>query len=250
VAAGPSPPGVGAAAATVTQVLLLHGFTLTGASWRPVIEALGSGFDVIAPDIRGHGIASECVPVTLDVVVRDIAELVRGQFTLVGYSMGGRIALHVAVAMPERITRLVLVGASPGIASEEERAARRAGDERLAEEFEGLAIEELAERWASTPVLEGQPSWIHADRLRNTPAGLARALRGLGTGALPSLWERLGELTMPVVLVVGERDQKFRAVAGEMAAAIAECEVVAVPSAGHAVHLEAPQAVAQVIAGR
>jgi pimeloyl-ACP methyl ester carboxylesterase len=96
-------------------------------------------------------------------------------------------------------------------------------------------------------VLAGQPEWVQADRLRNTPAGLARALRGLGTGALPSLWGRLGELTMPVVLIVGERDAKFRAFAERMAAAIADSELVVVPGAGHAAHLEAPVAVADAI---
>ena len=133
-----------------------------------------------------------------------------------------------------------------------EREARRAADERLADEIEGLSIEEFARRWAETPVLAGQPasvrSLVDEDRLRNTPAGLARALRGLGTGALPSLWDRLGELTMPVALVVGERDEKFSAIAFQMAGAIERSEVVVVAGAGHAVHLEAPAAVAEVIA--
>ncbi len=88
---------------------------------------------------------------------------------------------------------------------------------------------------------------VHADRLRSRPAGLARALRGLGTGALPSLWDRLVELPMPVSLVVGERDEKFQAIAARMAQAIPKAEVVVVPGAGHAVHLEAPRRVAEII---
>ena len=88
---------------------------------------------------------------------------------------------------------------------------------------------------------------VHADRLRSKPAGLARALRGLGTGALPSLWGRLGEIAVPVALVVGERDRKFTAIASDMARALAEAEVIVVPGAGHAVHLEAPERVASVI---
>jgi pimeloyl-ACP methyl ester carboxylesterase len=91
---------------------------------------------------------------------------------------------------------------------------------------------------------------VHADRLRNRTAGLARALRGLGTGALPPLWNRLGEIQTPVALVVGERDQKFRAIAAEMVASgLRHAAVITVPGAGHAVHLEAPDAVAQVIGG-
>lgn len=172
---------------------------------------------------------------------------------LVGYSMGGRIALHVALALTGRVRRLVLIGASPGIADPAERAQRRAADDGLAAEVEQMTIEAFAERWAQTAVLADQPAAVqtavHADRLRNTPAGLAAALRGLGTGALPSLWERLGELAVPVDLVVGERDAKFQAVAREMTAALADARVHVVAGAGHAVHLEAPAAVAEVIAG-
>jgi 2-succinyl-6-hydroxy-2,4-cyclohexadiene-1-carboxylate synthase len=228
-------------------VILLHGFTHTGRSWDPVIEAAGERYRPIAPDMRGHGTASDREPVTLEAVIGDVASLTPADFTLVGYSMGGRIALHAALALPERVERLVLVGASPGIADPAERAIRRRADERLADEIEQLPIEEFARRWASNPVLAGQPGWVHEDRLRNTTAGLARALRGLGTGALLSLWDRLPELRVPVLLVVGERDHKFRAIAEEMSAAIEDVEVIVAPGAGHAVHLEAPTAVAGLL---
>jgi 2-succinyl-6-hydroxy-2,4-cyclohexadiene-1-carboxylate synthase len=168
--------------------------------------------------------------------------------------MGGRIALHVALAARERVNHLVLIGASPGLANPAERAARRAADERLAAEIEDLGIETVAERWANTPVLAGQSEGVrqaaHADRLRSTPAGLARALRHLGTGALPSVWERLGELTMPVTLIAGARDDKFRRIATEMAICIPGAHIEVVPEAGHAVHLEAPPAVAALIVAR
>jgi 2-succinyl-6-hydroxy-2,4-cyclohexadiene-1-carboxylate synthase len=234
------------------MVVLLHGFTHTGRSWDPVIRALGERYRAIAPEIRGHGSAAARRPVTLEAVIDDIGELTNERFTLAGYSMGGRIALHVALALPARVERLVLIGASPGIADAGEREARRVADERLADELERITIEQFATEWASTTaVLAGQPAEVAAaareDRLRNAPAALARALRGLGTGALPSLWERLGELTMPVALVVGERDEKFRAVAQEMAGLLARPSVVIVPGAGHAVHLEAPQRVASAI---
>ncbi len=240
------------------DVVLLHGFTHTGASWGPVVAALaesyrapGEGYRAVAPDIRGHGSASDRVPAALEGVLHDFAMVAPARCTLAGYSMGGRLALHIALALPGRVDRLVLIGASPGIADPIEREARRRDDARLAGEIEGSTMEQFAARWAQTPVLAGQsPSVaaaVHADRLRNDPAGLARALRGLGTGALASLWDRLPEIEMPVVLVVGERDQKFRAVAAEMASGLPRAEVVVVPDAGHAVHLEAPGAVAQVI---
>ena len=233
-------------------VVFLHGFTHTGRSWQPVITALGESYTSVADDIRGHGDASERVPVSSDAVIDDVlAAAGPERFTLVGYSMGGRIALHVALLAGDRVQRLVLIGASPGIADERERSARRQADEDLADEIERSSIDEFARRWAQTPVLAGLPpaalQTAHADRLRSTPAGLARALRGLGTGALPSLWERLGELSIPVTLVVGERDSKFRATAVEMARRMPEADVVVVPVAGHAVHLEAPEAIARAL---
>jgi 2-succinyl-6-hydroxy-2,4-cyclohexadiene-1-carboxylate synthase len=236
------------------RIVLLHGFTHTGRSWDPVIAALPERYNCIAPDIRGHGAAAEEQPVTLDAVMEDVLELGGGDvITLVGYSMGGRLALHVAMRNPERIERLVLIGASPGIEDPVERAQRRADDAALADRIERISIEEFAISWAAeTAVLAGQPASVaeavHGDRLRNTPAGLARALRGIGTGALPSLWPQLGQLTMPVVLVVGERDQKFQAIAQRMAGRIANARSEVIAGCGHAAHLEAPAAVASLIA--
>ena len=237
-----------------SAVVLLHGFTHTGASWDSVIAALGERYSALAPDMRGHGSSSDTQPVTLEAVIADVAALMPEPFTLVGYSMGGRIALHAALALGDRVTRLVLIGASPGIANPRERAARQRADDRLAEEIERSTIEEFARRWAATPVLAGQSRGVaaagHADRLRSTTPGLARALRGLGTGALPPVWDRLDELAVQVTLVVGERDQKFRGIAEAMAADVSGAEIVVVPGAGHAVHLEDPDAVARVIARR
>jgi 2-succinyl-6-hydroxy-2,4-cyclohexadiene-1-carboxylate synthase len=235
----------------VPDVVLPHGFTHTGASWDPVVAALGERYRALALDIRGHGSAGDRRPVTLEAVLDDLAALAPARFALAGYSMGGRLALHAALALPDRVERLVLIGASPGIADPAEREARRAADNALADEAESSTIEQFAARWAVTPVLAGQPpdvaAAVNTDRLRNHPAGLARALRGLGNGALPSLWDRLAEIATPVVLVVGERDQKFRTIATEMAAGLSRADVVTVPGAGHAVHLEAPAAVARAI---
>jgi 2-succinyl-6-hydroxy-2,4-cyclohexadiene-1-carboxylate synthase len=234
-------------------VLLLHGFTHTGNSWQPVLDALGRGQRALAPDLAGHGTASEGRPANLNGVITDLAGLMSSGTVVAGYSMGGRLALHLALDQPERTRHLVLIGASPGLADSAEREARRHADDELAGQIERSSIEEFASRWATTPVLSGLPpslaARVHQDRLRSTPAGLARALRGLGTGALPSLWGRLGELTMPVTLVAGERDNKFQDIAREMAASLQQAEVVVVPGTGHAVHLEAPRRVAEVISG-
>lgn len=239
------------------SLVLLHGFSHTGASWNPVIAALvqryRSPICVLAPDIRGHGAASDRLPVCLGAILEDLAGLAPPSFTLVGYSMGGRLALHAALGIAERIERLVLIGASPGLEDPVERRARRAADESLAGEIEQGTIEAFAKRWQAIPVLAGQPPELQAtvrrDRLRNTPEGLARALRGLGTGALPPLWGRLGELRVPVSLVVGERDRKFSSIAREMVRRLPSAELRIVPNSGHAVHLEAPGEIARILAG-
>jgi 2-succinyl-6-hydroxy-2,4-cyclohexadiene-1-carboxylate synthase len=235
-------------------LVLLHGFTNTGASWNGVIAALGERYRPLAPDIRGHGTASAAAPVDLDSVIDDVAALIdeNETFTLAGYSMGGRLALHAAFALAPRVDRLVLIGASPGLQGPAERAARAQADERLADEIETETIGAFAHRWAQTPVLADQPADVRAavdaDRRRNTPDGLARALRGLGTAALPSLWGRLSDLPTPVELIVGERDEKFGATAERMAAALPAARLHVVAGAGHAVHLEDPVAVATIIA--
>lgn len=216
--------------------------------------ALAESYRALAPDIRGHGSASDAEPVALAAVLADLDAIAPERFALAGYSMGGRIALHAALAMPERVERLILIGASPGIDDPTEREERRRADEALADEIEASTIEDFATRWAQTPLLAGLgPAALaraHADRLRSTPAGLARALRGLGTGALPSLWDRLDELAMPVAIVVGERDQKFRAIADQMTERLPQARLEVVAGAGHAVHLEVPARVAEVIAAR
>jgi 2-succinyl-6-hydroxy-2,4-cyclohexadiene-1-carboxylate synthase len=234
-----------------SPLVLLHGFTHTGWSWDGVVAALGERYRPLAPDIRGHGSASMKRPITLAKVIEDLDSLEPTRFALLGYSMGGRIALHYAITRPQRVKRLVLIGASPGIADPPLREARRRADEQLAAQIARQSIEEFATGWATTPALAGQPDEVarraHADRLNNTPAGLSEALKGLGTGALPPLWHRLPELGMPVSLVVGQRDEKFLAIAKDMARAIPDVELHFVAGAGHAVHLERPQAIAEVL---
>jgi 2-succinyl-6-hydroxy-2,4-cyclohexadiene-1-carboxylate synthase len=234
-------------------LVLLHGFTQTRQSWRRTVAALGGRYRAIAPDLPGHGQMSERRPASLPATLAYLRALVDAPHELAGYSQGGRVALHAALARPELVRRLVLVGASPGIADPGEREARRRADAALADRIEAIGVEAFAAEWARLPLWEGQPERVrdaaHADRLRNTAAGLADALRGLGTGALPPLWDRLGELPMPVVLVVGERDERFRAVAERMAERLPDPRIEVVPGAGHAAQLERPELVAAAIAG-
>jgi 2-succinyl-6-hydroxy-2,4-cyclohexadiene-1-carboxylate synthase len=233
-------------------LVLLHGFTQTRQSWRRTVAAIGGRYRALAPDLPGHGLAADRRPASFAACAAYVRALAGERCTLAGYSMGGRIALYTALAQPGLVERLILVGASPGLADPAERDERRRKDDALADRIEAIGIEAFAAEWGAQPLFAGQDERVaaaaHADRLRNTPAGLAAALRGLGTGVMPPLWDRLGELPMPVTLLAGERDEKFRAIAARMAERIPDCRVEVVPGAGHAAQLERPDAVAAVIA--
>jgi len=237
------------------NLVLLHGFTQTGRSWAPVLAALGEGtYKAIAPDIRGHGEAGARRPIGFAEVVADVLEAAgTGPFTLAGYSQGGRIALHVALAAPERVRRLVLVSTTAGIDDDRERAARRAADEALAARMEGHGIDAVARAWAAQALFSTQSPEVaalaHEDRLRNDPANLAAALRGIGTGVMRPLWGRLGELTMPAAVLAGEHDAKFVALGRRLAKQLPDASFTLVPGCGHSLPLEAPEAVATAIRG-
>jgi 2-succinyl-6-hydroxy-2,4-cyclohexadiene-1-carboxylate synthase len=234
-------------------VVLLHGFAGTGRLWDPVVARLdGERYRPLAPDLRGHGTAASRRPVSFEACVDDVLGLVAHPFTLGGYSMGGRIALHVALAAPERVERLILVATTAGIDDPGERAQRRDADERLAADTERGSIEGFAARWTAQPLFAGTPPqaaaiW-RADILDNEPQGLAAVLRGLGTGAMAPLWDRLGELTMPAIVLAGEGDAKFRALGQRLADELPRGELVIVEGAGHGIPREAPAAVAAAIA--
>ena len=238
-------------------LLLLHGFTQTGRGWDEVVRHLdGERYRPLAPDIRGHGAAAARRPIDFATCVRDALRLVHGPFALAGYSQGGRLALRVALAHPERVRRLVLVSTTAGIEDDAERARRRASDAALAAwmEADGRLMSEVADRWAAQPLFAAQTPQVAAaarrDRLSNEPIHLAAALRGIGTGAMTPLWERLGELTMPVAVLAGERDPAYVALGERLAEALPRAVLSVVPGAGHALPLEAPAAVAEAIAPR
>jgi 2-succinyl-6-hydroxy-2,4-cyclohexadiene-1-carboxylate synthase len=234
-------------------VVLLHGFAGTGRAWDPVVERLDpERYTALAPDLRGHGSARDARPISFDAVVADVLDAAPPHFALCGYSMGGRIALHLALAAPERVERLILVATTAGIDDEADRAARRDADERLAVFAEAATIEQFADRWAAQPLFAATPPeaariW-REDLLRNDPCALAAVLRGLGAGAMAPLWDRLPDLRMPATVVAGERDEKYVALAKRLAAALPDATVVLVPGARHGLPREAPEAVAAAIA--
>jgi 2-succinyl-6-hydroxy-2,4-cyclohexadiene-1-carboxylate synthase len=236
-------------------LLLLHGFMQTGRGWDEVVRHLdGERYRPLAPDISGHGSAATRRPIDFASCVADVSRLAGSRFALAGYSQGGRLALHVALAHPARVTRLVLVSATAGIEDDDERARRRAADERLAAwmEADGRLMSEVADRWGAQPLFAGQPAGVaaiaRADRLSNEPRHVAAALRGIGTGAMAPLWQRLGELgELPVTVLAGELDPKYVALGERLARALPRAELRVVAGAGHALPLEAPAAVAAAI---
>lgn len=218
----------------------MHGFTQTGASWATVAAGLDDGYDVRCPDLPGHG-ANAGVRADLVEGARFLAEE-GGRATYVGYSMGGRLALHLALARPDLVEALAVLGATGGIDDDAERAERRAADERRAGRIERIGTEAFLDEWLAMPMFAGVPPSGRAGRSGDA-AGLAASLRLAGTGTQEPLWERLGTLDMPVLVLAGEHDAKFVATAGRLVGAIGpNAELAIVAGAGHAAHLEQPVA--------
>ena len=225
-------------------MVFVHGFTQTGNSWKQVAdEFVRSGHRCVLVDLPGHGDSSH---VRADLrLAADMVASVAGAGTYVGYSLGGRVLLHVALMYPHLVRRLAVIGAHPGIADEAERALRRESDEQLARHLEDIGVEAFLDEWMAMPLFGGLvPTAADvADRRRNTVEGLAGSLRMAGTGSQSSLWPRLRELNMPVLAMAGEHDSKFVAIAQQLAEAAPYGSFAAIPDAAHAAHLQQPAAV-------
>jgi len=234
------------------SVVLLHGFSATGRAWDGVAARLRrEGYRPLAPDLLGHGTAAECErPITFSGCVGHVLAQVPERFALCGYSLGGRVALHLALSAPERVSRLVLVSTSPGIADPGERAARRQADHLLADELERVPFADFIERWRGQPLFAGEPPEVarlaREDQRRNRPDALAASLRAVGTGQMEPLWDRLAQLRMSVTVVAGERDHKYRELGERMVQLLGDATMVVV-AGGHGLPLENPAAVADSV---
>jgi 2-succinyl-6-hydroxy-2,4-cyclohexadiene-1-carboxylate synthase len=221
---------------------MLHGFGGTARHWDRVAALLDrerySPLALELTDARPLSLAG-----ALDLVGSVRAE----QFVLCGYSMGGRIALHVATTMPERLSRLVLVSTSAGIEDDAERAARRRADELLAQDLESGTTERFIERWRKTPLFAGDPAWVQdataTDTRRLTAKQIAAMLRAFSAGTLDPLWGSLGKVALPVAVLAGERDRAYCEIGARLAQGLPRAGLRIVPGAGHRVALEAPEAV-------
>jgi 2-succinyl-6-hydroxy-2,4-cyclohexadiene-1-carboxylate synthase len=234
-------------------VVLLHGFGGTRRAWDGVAALLPrQRCRPLALDLPGHGAAADTPrPITFAGCVEHVLASAPARFSLCGYSQGGRVALHVALAAPARVSRLVLVATSAGIEDAGERARRRRSDRRLADELERGPYEEFIARWRAQPLFAADPPAVaqlaRTDQRRNRPDALAAALRGIGTGEMQPLWSRLPEMEVPTTILAGERDGKFQALGRRMAQLLPRAQLLIVPG-GHVLPLENPAAVAAAVA--
>jgi 2-succinyl-6-hydroxy-2,4-cyclohexadiene-1-carboxylate synthase len=243
---------------TGRRLVLLHGFTQGPRSWDQLVAGLDPTFEIVRVTLPGHGPAdgrSATIRLPFEAAAGAVAEAVAAAAgpepaTWFGYSLGGRLALRVALDRPDLVDALALLGATAGIDDPAARAARAEIDERLAAGLERKGLDAFIDGWLAQELFSRLPRFAAGveERRAGTVEGLASALRLLGTGAQEPVWDRLGKLAMPVLLMAGEHDSKFSALAFRLVAAIGENSGVSfVPGAGHAAHLERPESVATIL---
>ena len=240
------------------RLVLLHGFTQGPRSWDALVAALDPAPPIVRVTLPGHGPAtgrSAHARLSFEAAADAIADAVAAAAgpepaTWFGYSLGGRLALRIALDRPELVDSLALLGATAGLEDEADRRARIEIDERLAAGLERQGVERFVDGWLNQALFSrlSRAAAGVEERRSGTVEGLASALRLLGTGAQEPVWDRLGELTMPVLLLAGEHDSKFSALAFRLTAGIGSGAGVSfVPGAGHSAHLERPESVAAIL---
>ncbi|WP_338449201.1 2-succinyl-6-hydroxy-2,4-cyclohexadiene-1-carboxylate synthase [Niallia oryzisoli] len=236
-------------------LLLLHGFTGDSTTWKPFFSQWSKDHKVIAVDIIGHGKSAspkdvqryESVSVSKD-IRKILDQLEIGKADVLGYSMGGRLALSFSFLYPEYVHKLILESASPGLASEEERETRRIQDENLSRFIQENGIESFVKYWGNIPLFSTQKKMpihkqqeIRKQRLQNSVIGLSNSLLGMGTGAQPSWWDKLQELEIETLLLTGDQDQKFCLIADKMVKMMKHAQWKNIKESGHAIHVEQPE---------
>lgn len=238
-----------------SPLLLLHGFTGSWRTWKPFIPLWSKHHQLIMVDIIGHGASAspeELEHYYMDLAVQDLTEILNQlkieKAHLLGYSLGGRLALTLALQQPNRIQSLILESSSPGLATAEERRERMIRDEALAKRIELEGLDHFVQYWENIPLFTTQKRLpvevqqnIRNQRLKNNIMGLANSLRGMGTGAQESNWGKLGDLLLPVLLLVGDQDQKFSQIGQRMRKLFPAAKLTTLSNAGHATHVEQPE---------
>lgn len=230
---------------TASRLVMLHGFTQTGAVWNPIIarlRELGAPWsEYRTPDAPGHG---EAASSRLDLIANATTLARRfGPATYLGYSMGGRQALHLAVTEPEAVQGLILISSTAGLRDEAARAERRRADAELALRIEQIGIEAFLDEWLARPMFAGldSSSALLDIRRANTAQGLASSLRLAGTGTQEPLWDRLHTVRAPTLVIAGALDTAYAAIAAELCRHLPHAELVIIEGAGHAVPFECPE---------
>jgi 2-succinyl-6-hydroxy-2,4-cyclohexadiene-1-carboxylate synthase len=227
----------------------LHGFAQNHRCLGPLADALAADHTVVLPDAPGHGGSLQ----HRDAGVDHGAALLTstgGPAVYLGYSMGGRVCLRAAIDHPSQVRALVLIGATAGIEDPDERAARRATDHAWAARLEAIGVDAFVQEWLSAEMFVGLPDWARFDEERRTNVveGLAGSLRSAGTGSMSPLWERLGELRIPVLCVTGALDERYAELARRLVRGIGDgARHVEIRGAGHAAHLERPDEVREAV---
>ncbi len=231
------------------HLVLLHGFTQTHRHWHHtaalIAKAISPAPRLTFVDLAGHGLSSDDRPADIVELASHLISLA-GPGTYVGYSIGGRVALTAAIWHPGSIKRLVVIGATAGLDTPDERHQRIAHDDVIAHQIMAEGIDAFLDRWLAAPLFAGLPPDPTGDieRRRNTPTGLAHSLRSYGTGTMTPLWDRLGEVEIPVLVLAGEHDHKFTALGQRLAHHLPSGTFDTITDAGHAAHLEQPAATA------
>ncbi|WP_212391384.1 2-succinyl-6-hydroxy-2,4-cyclohexadiene-1-carboxylate synthase [Sporosarcina beigongshangi] len=246
---------------SLPTIVLLHGFTGSTTTWQEVTELFKGKFRTVAIDLTGHGKTAapkEIARYAMEQQVEDLEALFDilslNLFTLVGYSMGGRVALAYAVQYPRRVSSLILESSSPGLKTVEERTEREVADNRLADRILEDGLPAFVDFWESIALFDSQrvlseeKKWsIREERLNQREMGLANSLRGIGTGSQPSYWQQLHTLNFAIMLITGELDTKFVNIAREMICKFPNARNETVANVGHAIHVENPAVFATMV---
>ena len=234
-------------------ILLLHGFLGNCEEWSEVANILKEGFFCIVPDLPGHGRtmpraeSDYTMPAAAKALLTLLNQEEVERCILVGYSMGGRLALYLTLNHPGSFSKLILESASPGLKTKEEQIARVDSDNSVIKNLQSQTIDEFLSDWYSQPMFESikQDSTKFEEllkrRSKNKAEGLSKSLKFMGSGVQPSLWNILHGLKPPTLLIVGANDNKFKSIADEMKESSAAIRVVTIESAGHNVHFEKPR---------
>jgi 2-succinyl-6-hydroxy-2,4-cyclohexadiene-1-carboxylate synthase len=231
------------------MMIFLHGFVGSMVDWLPACHHFSSDYQCLLLDLPGHGKtqATRSSDYTVSATARSLIRLLdskkTGPSVLIGYSMGGRLALYLAVHYPDYFDKVILVSTSPGLQKKKDRLARQINDKRLADEMGNMTIEAFLQKWYDQPLfnsLKEHPKFeeLLRQRLGNQVKNWPASLRGMGVGKQPSLWNKLEYLKMPVLILVGEKDQKFRYIAFQMKDLNPNFIISIIPQCGHVIHVE------------